>query len=103
MSDYPQNYDWLMSRFNGVLQAHQELGKELQLAGPLDAKTCHLIRLAAAAANRSEGGVHSHSKRALQAGATADEIYHALILLVSTIGFPNTAAALCWAKDVVEG
>ncbi len=102
MSDYPNNYSWLMSRFGDVLQAHQDLGKELQKAGPLDEKTCHLIKLAAAAANRSEGGVHSHSKRALKAGASADEIYHTLILLVSTVGFPTAAAAICWAKDVLE-
>lgn len=103
MSGYPDNYSWLVSRFDAVLQAHQNLGKELQQAGPLDEKTCELIKLAAAAANRSEGGVHSHSKRALKAGATADEIYHALILLVSTVGFPNAAAAISWAKDVIEG
>jgi alkylhydroperoxidase/carboxymuconolactone decarboxylase family protein YurZ len=29
-----------------------------------------------------------------------DEICHALILLTSTIGFPNVMAALSWAEDV---
>jgi alkylhydroperoxidase/carboxymuconolactone decarboxylase family protein YurZ len=60
------------------------------------------MQLAAAAAIRSEGAVHSHTRRALEAGAAADEICHALILLTSTIGFPNVMAALSWAEDVFE-
>ncbi len=102
MSQYPKNYNWLMSRFGKVLDAHQTLGKELQNAGPLDDKTAQLIKLAGAAANQSEGSVHSHIKRAQAAGANADEIYHCLVLLTSTIGFPNTAAALSWARDILE-
>ena len=102
MTQFSENYTWLVAHFGKVMDAHQEMGKTLRTAGPIDPKTFHLIQLAAAAANRSEGGVHSHCKRALEAGATPAEIYHALILLVSTIGFPATAAALSWAKDVVE-
>ena len=102
MTQYSANYTWLVSKFGKVLQSHQELGKAVREAGPIDEKTAHLIQLAAAAALRSEGGVHSHVKRALQAGATADDVYHSLILLTSTIGFPTVAASLSWAKDVIE-
>ncbi len=102
MSQYPNNYQWITLRFGKVLDAHQNLGKELQNAGPLDSKTALLIKLAGAAANQSEGSVHSQIKRAIAEGATVDEIYHCLILLTSTIGFPNTAAALSWARDILE-
>ena len=102
MTQYSKNYNWLVSKFDKVLQSHQELGKALREAGPIDEKSAHLIQLAAAAAVRSEGGVHSHVKRALKAGATADDVYHSLILLTSTIGFPNVAASLSWAKDIIE-
>jgi AhpD family alkylhydroperoxidase len=84
------------------MKAHQKLGKKLKAAGPLDDKTGQLIKLAAAAASRSEGAVHSHIKRALKAGAKPDEVYHALLLLVSTVGFPTIAAALSWARDYIE-
>ncbi len=47
--------------------------------------------------------MHSHTRRALEAGATVDEVYHALLILVSTIGFPKVAAAISWVDDVVEG
>jgi AhpD family alkylhydroperoxidase len=69
--------------------------------GPLDEKTSHLIQLAAAAAIRSEGAVHSHVRRALKAGAKPEEIYHSVILLTSTIGFPNTSAAMSWVYDIL--
>jgi alkylhydroperoxidase/carboxymuconolactone decarboxylase family protein YurZ len=46
--------------------------------------------------------VHSHTRRALEAGATAGEIQHALLLLVSTIGFPTVVAAMSWAEDVLK-
>ena len=102
MKTYPSNFLWLNERFGPVLDAHQHLGKVLADAGPLDGKQVELIKLAAAAATQSEGSVHSHTKRALQAGASPDEIYHTLILLISTVGFPATAAALSWAREILE-
>jgi 4-carboxymuconolactone decarboxylase len=79
------------------------LGQAAADAGPLPEKTRHLVQLAAAAAIRSEGAVHSHARRALAAGATAEEIQHAVIALTSTIGFPNVMAALSWINDVKRG
>jgi 4-carboxymuconolactone decarboxylase len=58
--------------------------------------------MAAAAGIRSEGSVHSHAKRALAAGATPDEIRHALFLLITTIGFPTVMASLSWVNDVMK-
>ena len=103
MSKYSGNYNWLVSHFGEVMDKHQDLGKSLRDAGPLSTKHGHLIQLAAAATNRSEGAVHSHTKQALGAGATAEEVYHTLVLLTSTVGFPTVAAALSWAREVVEG
>ena len=78
------------------------LGQAVRKEGPLPEKTAQLIQLGAAAAIRSEGAVHSHTRRALASGASADEVHHALILLTSTIGFPNVIAALSWAEDVLR-
>ena len=83
-----------------VFRALDELGVAVREAGPLDARTRHLVQLAAAAAARSEGAVHSHVRRALAAGVTREEIEHALLLLISTIGTPQVVAALSWARDV---
>ena len=70
--------------------------------GPLDAKTSELIQLAGAAATRSEGAVHSHCRRARDAGATREEVHHALLLLTSTVGFPTVSAAMSWVDDVLD-
>ena len=99
---YPPWYAHLKEKHGAFVKALEQLGESIRQEGPLSEKTAHLIQLAAAAAIRSEGSVHSHTRRALQNGVTPEEIYHALIMLTSTIGFPTVSAALSWAYDVIE-
>lgn len=89
-----KHYQDLSKLFPEVMSALENLGSTIRNAGPIERKTTHLIQLAEAAALQSEGSVHSHARRAIQAGATQEEIYHALLLLTSTIGFPRVAAAV---------
>jgi 4-carboxymuconolactone decarboxylase len=98
----PRMYTDIQKRFKKFSGAVENLGKTARKMGPLNEKTSHLIQIAAAAAIRSEGAVHSHVRRALESGAKAEEIYHALILLTSTIGFPAVSAAMSWADDVIR-
>ena len=98
----PEQYAGLKREFGAYVDALEHLGQATREAGPVDAKTGHLIQLGAAAAIRSEGALHSHARRALEAGASADELRHAIILTTSTIGFPNVSAALSWLDDVLR-
>ena len=98
----PKHYSGTVSNYPRMSKALEELGKAVRQEGPIDAKTAHLIQLAASATLHSEGSVHSHTKRALEAGATPEEIRHAVILLTSTIGFPTVSAALSWVEDVLK-
>ena len=98
----PNFYLTLKKQHPQFLAAVEALGEAVRASGPLDAKTVHLVQLAAAAAIRSEGAVHSHVRRALDAGASAAEVQHVLISLTSTIGFPNVTAALSWCQDLVK-
>ena len=104
MSDvsFPGWYSFIRDKHGKFIDALEQLGEVIRKEGPLDEKTSQLIQLAAAAAIRSEGAVHSHVRRALKAGAQPEELYHTVILLTSAIGFPNTAAALSWVHDVIE-
>lgn len=102
MEKLPPQYKSIRERFKKYFKALEKLGEEARAAGPLDEKTGHLIQLAAAAAVRSEGSVHSHARRAIRAGATAEELHHALLLVTSTIGFPAVSAALSWVDDMVK-
>ena len=74
-------------------------GAAVHDGGPLDTKTRELLKLAMAMGARLEGAVHSHARRAIEAGATAEEIYHVVLLGVTTLGFPHTIAALTWVED----
>ncbi len=103
MPKLPGQYISIRTRFKKYFTAVDNLGKVVKASGPINKKTSHLIQLAAAAAIRSEGSVHSHTRRALEAGAKPAEIYHAVILLTSTIGFPTVSAALSWVDDIIGG
>lgn len=96
----PKHFNQLAKRYPGYVAAVENLGETVRESGPLEPKVCELVQLAAAAAARSEGAVHSHARRALKAGATPDEVEHAVLLLTSTIGFPAVSAALSWIDDV---
>lgn len=98
----PEQYVSIRKQYKAFFKASENLGKAAASAGPLDPKTSHLVQLAAAAAIRSEGSVHSHTRRAIEAGASPDEIRHAILLIASTVGFPTMSAALSWANDIIE-
>lgn len=102
MAKLPEQFVSIRKRFKKYFTAVDNLGKAAKTSGPIDRKTAHLIQLGAAVTIRSEGSVHSHVRRALEAGATTDEIYHAIILLSSTIGFPTASAAISWADDIIK-
>jgi alkylhydroperoxidase/carboxymuconolactone decarboxylase family protein YurZ len=97
----PGHYRFEKIKREEYMEAVEALGEKLRRQGPLDVKTAHLVQLAAAVAIRSEGGVHSHVRQALAHGATAEEVYHSIVLLTSTVGFPTVSAALSWAEDLL--
>ncbi len=103
MNEIPvKQYHKMKERHPQLLDAVDALGVPAAKAGPLSDKARQFVQLAAAAAIRSEGAVHSHARRAVEAGASAEEIRHAILLLTSTIGFPTVVAAMTWADDVLE-
>lgn len=93
-------------RFSGsyarLWQAFKELGEECHRAGPLDIRARRLVKVGIAAAAQSEGAVHSAVRHARAAGVSPPEIRHAILLAITTIGFPRAMAALTWAEDVLR-
>lgn len=98
----PEHYVYERNKHRAFIEAVENLGKVIRNEGPIDEKHAHLIQLAAAISIDSEGAAHSHVRRALACGATPDEIYHGIILLTSTIGYPTVSKALSWAEDVIS-
>ena len=89
VEELPNHYVSIRKRFKEYGEVLNDLGRVARDTGPLDEKT-------------SQGVVHSHAKRAMELGASPDEVYHSLILLTSTIGFPNVAAAISWVDDLFK-
>jgi 4-carboxymuconolactone decarboxylase len=101
MTKLPKPYEQFRTNHPSVYGAYEHLGEAVAEAGPLDAKVRELIKLGMAAANRSESAVQSHTFRALEAGVSPDEIEHALLLGINTLGFSTMMAALTWARQAM--
>lgn len=101
--EVPQHFLSITERFPEIASSLENLKGTLRQAGPLDAKTTHLIQVAAAAGIQSHGALHSHVRQAIEAGASREEVYHSVLLLVGTIGFPRVAAAISWIDDILQG
>ena len=61
---YPPWYKSIKKSHGKFIDSLEQLGEVVRREGPLDDKTSQLVQLAAAAAIRSEGSVHSHVRRA---------------------------------------
>jgi alkylhydroperoxidase/carboxymuconolactone decarboxylase family protein YurZ len=68
-------------------------------AGPLDARTQRLVKLAIAVGALREGAVHSGVRKARDAGASLAEMEQVVALAASTIGFPAAVAAWSWVRE----
>jgi 4-carboxymuconolactone decarboxylase len=101
-NDYlPGIYQDFIQHYPKIGLAYDKLGNVCHEGGPLDKKTRQLIKLGVAIGLISEGAVRSHARRALQDGATVDEIRHAVLLSFTTAGFPAMIAAYKWVEEVI--
>jgi alkylhydroperoxidase/carboxymuconolactone decarboxylase family protein YurZ len=68
MNEVPvKQHHKMKERHPQLLDAVDALGVAAAKAGPLSEKVRQFVQLAAAAAVRSEGAVHSHARRAVEA------------------------------------
>ncbi len=102
MSKLPRTYQRFQDQYPDLWKAYESLGATASQAGPLEVIVRELVKLAMASAKQSESAVKSHTHRALEAGATVDEIQHTVLLGITTIGFPAMMAALSWAQNAIE-
>ncbi len=102
MSQIPKRFTKFMKAHPDIEKAYNELGDAIHSAGPLDSKTRALVKLAISTGARLEGAVHSHTRKALQSGCKVEEIKHAVILSLPTIGLPSMMAALSWVDDIIN-
>ncbi|HNB10590.1 MAG TPA: carboxymuconolactone decarboxylase family protein [bacterium] len=99
----PKRFQRFLKEYPEVGKAYSALSHAVQDAGPLDEKTRTLIKIGISAGSRQEGALHSHVRKALDAGATPEEIRHTILQCLPTIGFPGMMAAMSWADDILNG
>ncbi len=98
----PDVYKEFQQQFPEISRAYDQLASACHHGGPLDEKTRRLIKLGIAIGINSEGGVRSHARRALEAGVSADELRHLVLLAFTTAGFPTMNAAMKWVEEVIS-
>lgn len=101
MSQIPKRYQKFTEDYPEVARAYEQLGDAVHNAGPLDEKTRALIKLAISTGARLEGAVHSHARKAIKAGCTAEEMRQVALLSLPTIGLPSMMAALSWIDEII--
>lgn len=102
MSELPKRFEKFQKDFPEVAKAYESLGNAVHKAGPLNDKTRALIKIAISTGARLEGAVHSHARKAIEAGCSKEEILQTVMLALPTIGLPATMAAVSWVEDVLE-
>lgn len=101
MPKIPKRFQQFTKDYPRVANAYETLGNAVHASGPLDDKTRALIKLSISIGARLEGAVHSHVRKALGVGVTPNEIRHAALLALPTIGLPSMMAALTWIEETL--
>jgi alkylhydroperoxidase/carboxymuconolactone decarboxylase family protein YurZ len=102
MKKIPIRFQEFMKEYPKIANAYEGLSGECRKSGPLKDRDQALVRLGIAAGSQLEGLMHSQVRKALDAGLQPDEIRHAIILGLTSIGFPRMMSALSWAEDILN-
>ena len=100
--DLPKTFKDFVGKFPELGRAHESIAKAVEAYGPLDRKTCELIKIGISVGAALETATRSHVRRALEHGATEAEIEQAILLAYNTCGFPRTVMAWQWARQQIE-
>lgn len=94
----PKTYTAFIERFPDLARAWEAM-REAETRGTLDEKNRRLIKLGIALGGMKEGAVHSGVRKALEAGASREEIEQVVALAASTLGLPSTVAVYSWVRE----
>lgn len=95
----PQTYKDFITKYPALGESHERVARAVEQAGPLDAKTCALIKIGICIGAGLDSALRSHVRRAMQAGVGIEEIEQATLLAMNTCGLPRTVAAWSWAHE----
>jgi 4-carboxymuconolactone decarboxylase len=102
MKKIPATFQEFLMKNPLVGNAYENLAHECRGSGPLGEREQALVKLGIAAGSQLEGLVHSQVRKALDKGLKPAEIRHALLLSLTSLGFPRMMSALTWAEDILK-
>ncbi len=102
MPEKPARFAAFERKYQDIFDAYEKMGTSVHRAGPIEKKTRELIKLGISAGAQKEGAVHSHTRKALDAGATKEEIRQVVLLTLPTLGMPSMMAAMTWIEDILS-
>lgn len=85
----PEYYEVMATKNPEMFEAFFKFRSIILEKGVLPKKTKQLITIAIYAATRFDFGLEVHIRQALKAGATEDEIFETLSLVILTAGLPG--------------
>lgn len=94
----PQRYREFVRQYPLLWEAWEKLGAAGR-EGPLDERTCRLVKLAVAMGAMREGAVRSGTRKALAEGRTMAELQQLVALAAGTLGMPSTVACFSWMTE----
>jgi alkylhydroperoxidase/carboxymuconolactone decarboxylase family protein YurZ len=98
----PDKYLEFKENFGSIIEKYDDLCDHIYKNGPLDKKTLRLIKLVYALASGSEGSVHAQVRKSKEQGIKKDELFHVLILGLTSLGLPKTVAGYNWIKETID-
>ena len=101
IKELPKSLQAFIKSHPDVWDAHQRLGIACKDSGSLDEKTLELIKIGITGARENMTSFKTHVRLALRAGASRDEIEHAILQLLPVAGINTMMMELLWAREVI--
>jgi alkylhydroperoxidase/carboxymuconolactone decarboxylase family protein YurZ len=97
----PEYYINFNKRYPEAAKCFSDLATFTSKAGPLDKKTQRLVKLGVAIGVGTEGDLQNLTMQALEDGTSPDELRHAVLLSVTTAGFPAMIASIQLVEEII--
>jgi len=99
MKGTPDTFREFKAKHETIWTQQEASAKAIGDSGPLDRKTRELIKIGIALGANLQTATRRHVHLALEHGATREEVEHAVLLGINTIGFPATMIGWKAATD----
>lgn len=101
LKNYSRSLGRLSREIPDTMQGFNQLGQAALADGAVSVKNKELIALGIGIASRCEGCIEAHVNKAIEAGATKEEMYETIGVAILMSGGPGTVYG-AMAYDVIE-